>query len=1197
MNNNIHTGSLLRNIKRNQTWHPGVPEKYGLRSWLKFIFLLFFLTGLYLCASAQKVSLDIKAKPLKEVLQSLRKQSGYAFVYNDQVIAKARPVTISVKDKDLKEVLPLIFRGQALDYEINGKVITVIENKTIQQSQIKDRRPIRGKIIDSLGQPLANVTVKIKETGQVSRSNEAGGFHFEDVPEGSVISFSLLGYGGREISGIYDGIIVSMNAVQGMLTEAVVNVNTGYQSIPKERATGSFVIIDSAILNRRVSTNILDRLDGVTSGMYFNGLGNLDIPSQLPNDRLGINIRGESSILSSKDPLVVVDNFPYSGELKNINPNDVETITILKDAAAASIWGARAGNGVIVITTKKGKLNTRMQVTFNSSITTVAKPDLYNVRNALTPSQYIEVEKFLFEKGLFNQDLLNKTAQTPVSPVVEILDRKRSGIITESEANEQIAAYEKNDVRDDFNKYVYRTGAKQQYSLALRGGNNNLSYSLSAGVDHNLDQVKRNGYDRKTINLFNNYSPVKNLEITFGLNYSNSTTELNNTSNTYGNVAYGVGGRYTKMLPYSRLIEDSGAAAAILKGYKPSYIEEMLSKGFKDWSYRPLNEIRNANNEIRINNILMRAGIKYRFTNYLNAEVQYANEYQVHKNPSVKNSDTYYARNLMNRYAQLEPGTGRVKYIFPEGGIYSESNAEWRNSNFRGQLNIEKDFGDHLISALTGVEVREQRAKSSSIMLYGYDEQFGTSIANLDYKSFYPTQPSGSATLPIPTTGMSEQLERYISYYANIGYQYKNKYLLTVSARKDGSNIFGVNTNNRITPLMSAGIGWIISKENFFQTDIISYLKLRGSYGYNGNLRNTSAYLSGMYFTNPLTGFPYISIFTPPNPELRWEKVRNINFGLDFGLKNNIINGTLEIYNKHGFDLLQETPLAGQTGFSSYISNAAEMRTKGVDLTLNVINLNGALRWNTTLLLSGQKDKVLSYDPKPNATIVSGGTPVVGYPLNNIFSYYWEGLDPANGDPMGRLNGIVNKDYASINNNISPDSLKFHGSRTPQIYGSFRNDFSYKGFNLSFNLTYKFGYFFRRASASLNYTDVLGLYQHADYAQRWQNPGDELTTSVPSLVYPSNSRRNTFYKYSEVLVEPGDHIRLQDIRLGYNMSQAIVRKLSFRRIEVFSYAQNIGIIWRKNKLNLDPDNPGVIAGTLVDIKTPLNLTFGIIGEF
>jgi len=283
--------------------------------------------------------------------------------------------------------------------------------------------------------------------------------------------------------------------------------------------------------------------------------------------------------------------------------------------------------------------------------------------------------------------------------------------------------------------------------------------------------------------------------------------------------------------------------------------------------------------------------------------------------------------------------------------------------------------------------------------------------------------------------------------------------------------------------------------------------------------------------------------------------------------------------------LIQPTGLAPQTGFDTYTANTASTHTSGWDINLTTQNIERSIKWNTTVLFSAIRDKVTKYDqPLTNTSITSPGG-VVGKSLFGVFAYKWAGLDPLTGDPQGYLNNKVSKDYTSIINNFQPDSLVYIGSLRPTKFGALRNDFSYRNFSLSVNITYYFGYVIRRPSVNLNYAALLSG-QYYDYALRWQKPGDEKTTNVPSLVYPNNADRNSFYQNSEVLFDAGDHIRLQDIKLGYDLPQKIMSKAGLQRLQLYAYANNIGVIWRKNKYGLDPD-------TMVAPPIPFSFSFGI----
>ena len=311
-------------------------------------------------------------------------------------------------------------------------------------------------------------------------------------------------------------LVIPLFALSQDLSE--VTVNTGYQQIRKDRLTGSVVQLNSELLNRRVSTNILDRLDGITSGLLFNRTNISDEP---------ISIRGRSTLLgnAAASPLIVVDNFPYEGDLNNINPNDVESISVLKDAAAAAIWGARAGNGVIVITTKKGVYNRKMKLDFTSNLTFTDKPDLFYSRNYLNAADYIGVEQLLFGKGYYDANLSNTTSRPAVSPVVDILAKQRAGQLSASDAANQISALGENNLRKEYEKYIYRNTVQQQYAINIRGGADKLAYTLSAGYDNNQQALIRNGYQRTTLNSTTVINPVRNLEITAGVTWTQSTTD------------------------------------------------------------------------------------------------------------------------------------------------------------------------------------------------------------------------------------------------------------------------------------------------------------------------------------------------------------------------------------------------------------------------------------------------------------------------------------------------------------------------------------------------------------------------------------------------------------------------------------------------------------------------------------------------
>lgn len=1080
---------------------------------------------------------------------------------------------------------------------------------SVNAQDVTPGKIISGKVISaSTDLAVEGATLALSQQKTIVYTDASGIFSITVASSNNVLTISHIGFVSKRIpisQNTSSPLIITLQDTTVQLDEVV--VHTGYQNIPKERATGSFVQIDNKLLNRRVSTNILDRLEGVTSGLIFNA-GNLANASRMSNEKLGISIRGRSTLDAniSADPLIVLDNFPYDGDINNINPIDIESITVLKDAAAASIWGSRAGNGVIVMTTKKGHAGQPLRVELNSNITFGDKPDLFYSPYFLSSPDFIEAEKYLFDQGYFDRDL-KSYAMPPISPAVQIFALQRSGLLSDVEAVKQLNALKTVDVRNDFSKYVYRKSTKFQESASLGGGTEKATYFFSFGYDKNLENLVADNNSRITLNSYNTFKPVKNLEIVTGIMYTQVKNVFNTAADAFGSLT--TGGKYGTVYPYAQFKDAAGNSLPIVRNYSSAYADSMQGIGFLDWHYRPLDEIKNADNTSDIGDIILRGNISYRLPAQLKAAVSFQYEKQDAANRNYYSPESYMARDMVNRYAVLDPVTGTLTYHVPQGGILFNRNNSVVSWNLRGQLDYAKELGKSgQFNAIAGYEIRQVKTIYDGYGLLGYNDELGTSVSNIDFNSYFPINPAGFGPIQPLTTDVSGSTQRFLSLFANVAYSVNNRYLISASARQDGANIFGVRTNDQITPFWSAGVGWTISNEKFYHIPWLSLLKVRATYGYNGNVYNGSAYLTATLGTDYNTGAMSASINNPPNQDLRWEKIRNINYGLDFSVFKSILNGTLEIYSKRGTDLIENAPLAPSTGFTSYKGNAAETVTKGIDLSLTSTNINKKLRWSTTLLISFIKDKVITFDNDYLPASLTGknsiGTieytgliGIPGKPLYGVYSYKWGGLDPQTGDPIGYLDGKSSTDYQAIISNTPVDSLVFSGSSRPTIFGSILNTFSFKGFSISVNILYKGGYYFRKSSTSLIYSQVInGSTVNADFANRWQQPGDEKYTSVPSVTYPGDVNRNNFYHGSEVLIEKADHIRLQDIRLSYDLEQLNIKKLPFTHLGIYVYANNLDILWCANKSGVDPDYLDN-GGTGRIYPAPKTIAFGIKANF
>nr|WP_121271034.1 SusC/RagA family TonB-linked outer membrane protein [Pedobacter schmidteae] len=965
-------------------------------------------------------------------------------------------------------------------------------------------------------------------------------------------------------------------------------VSTGYQQVPRERTPGSFVRVDSAQLNRKVGSDIFSRLEGITSGLLFNkntlssNSGNLDL-----------SIRGRSTIYANDQPLIILNDFPFNGDFNAINPNDVASVTVLKDAAAASIWGVRAGNGVIVINTKKGGYKQPLNISLNTNLTISGKPDVFYNPNYLSSADFIDVETFLFNNGKYDAALADKVNYPVLSPVVQILDRQRNGQSAAVTAS-QLDALRGNDIRREELKYFYQNQVAQQYFLNISKGTDKSSHYLSAGYDRALLSLVNNVDNRFTVNTQHSVKLLKNLELNAGLTYTRTVSKVDSTILGTAGLNFG---------PYYQFKDENGAAATFGRQYSADFNAQAMAKGFLNWGYVPLDELSLPPTTVKGNDLRFNTSLNYTILPGLKAELRYQYHRITNNSTLLSGPGAYLTRSLINQYSALT--AGQVSgYNIPLGGIEFQTLREAVAKNFRAQLNYQKDWGKHSVSAIAGYELSEFDTEASKSNRYGYDPKTGK-FADVDSVTTFNLNPSGAGKI-VTNTNLFGKLDRIRSVFANLAYTYNNKYTVSGSARMDGSNYFGVKTRNKNVPLWSAGALWHVDREDFYKMDWLPVLKLRASYGYNGNLDRSNTGVTT--FKNNLlratyTSLPFANIINIGNPELRWEKIAIANFGLDFGLKDQIISGRVEYYFKHGTDMLGDKAFPSSTGIKVLRGNYSEMKSRGMDLSVTVRNLGGALKWQSTFLLSTARDKVTVYDVVETDNIFYVGTssykPALGKPVYGIYSYKWAGLDPANGAPRGYLNGAVSTEYARILNETSIADLEYHGAARPTVFGALNNTFSFYKFTLGFNISYKLGYYFRKPS--VNYFDMyqisLSNNMNRDYVQRWQKPGDEQRTNVPAMAnYGSDGTADRFYNNSSATVAKGDHIRLQDISLSFDLDRSNWKSIPVKHIQLYFYANNLGIIWKANEFGLDPDVIPSTTDRLIN-PGPRSFSLGIKANF
>lgn len=1005
-------------------------------------------------------------------------------------------------------------------------------------------------------QPIAGVTIAHNTTSTPAQSDQSGRAVLR-LEQGSYqLQFRHLAYANATAQlHLRNDTTLMVNLRP--LTQSLdsVMVSTGYQTLSKERQVGSFATVDMQRYQEQVGTTVLDRLPGIVSAVSLN----------TKNEAVGMTVRGLSTLRGPKGILIVVDNFPYEGDLSNLNPNDIESITVLKDAAAASIWGAKAGNGVIVITTRQAKLGQPLSLSFNASSSSVNAPNLYAFPQ-MSVAGYIGVEQFLFEKGYYNSQE-NATSKPALSPVVELLIAKRKGEISEQALQENLTKLQGIDLRQQYEQYMYsKTSQNTQYALQMQAGGDRYGWSLTSGYDSN------NSYDGAQFNRLNlsfnqKYKLHPMLSLQTNVRFTNSKS-LGGKAH-YESLSTGT----AKMPLYTALRDEAGNALPVTQTYSTRALAALPS-GFLDWNYYLADEHLYNTRQQNINDFILRGVVGFTPLPSLSLQFTYQYQKQLTNNRTESRPQSYRVRNMVNRYTDLTT----LQRNFPLGSIRDLQDEQLQGHQLRAQAGYNATIAEHQLSVMVAGELKKTATDYSQTALYGLDPDILT-FAQVDYKTRFRNPVTNSLANIVDPTQYNLYINRYVSILGNFNYRFKNRYILYASARRDASNLFGLNTNDKWTPLASVGLAWEMHREKFFPWhNLFDQLKWRMSYGINGNVNSSMTAVTTISYSelnSTYTGDTYASFNNFANPELRWERVKMLNLGLDFSIFKQRINGSVEYYQKNAVDLFGAALIDYTTGVGSTITkNVANMKANGVDVELRSQNLQGKLAWETDVLFSYYRDEVVKdYQTNFNGNRFVGSAlnSLEGKPLYGIYAYKWAGLSPVNGAPQGYLNGAVSTNYAQLTGAATQvNDLVFAGTSQPKYYGAMGNQLRYKGISLAIRASFRFGYVFKKNA--LDYSSLFGSMDgHADFERRWQQPGDEQYTNVPAMIYPLVSSSDNFYKFSEVHVLKGDHVRLNYISLGYQLKTSWLRHIGLKQLQFNLSVQNLGILWMANKEGLDPD--------------------------
>ncbi|WP_316848924.1 SusC/RagA family TonB-linked outer membrane protein [Pedobacter agri] len=1043
---------------------------------------------------------------------------------------------------------------------------------------------VKGKVI---APDISRVQIIVRAKSSISTSADSlGNFSIPIRRLPDTITVSALGYftTSRVIKGLAEvAQPITIRLLPDIKDLGQVEINTGYQKVRPNEINGTVSVVDEKQLNARTGQNILDRIIGQSSGLLLNvGKSNGN-----PQNNTGISVRGLGTINGPLDPLIVLDGFIYDGDVANINPFDIENVSVLKDASAASIWGARAGNGVIVITSKKGRLNQARTISFTANATLRNLPNLYDV-SQMSSSDYIGVEKMLFDNGYYNSRIA--TGYQSLTPVIELLLAQRNGRINAQQVAVELERLRGIDIRDEYRNEFYTRALTQQYGLNIKGGTATNAYAISGSFDQVREQnfAESRRYNLRISEDFRLYDRLS-LSTNFYLNASSSKSGAPD----FGSMSYA-----NKRPPYLRLRGEIGEVLPWAQLYRSAYTDTLGSGRLLNWNFYPTEEYKHTYIKSNRRDLFGSITLKYKVLDYLALDLSYQLQNQASTTNYISDAESYYARDLVNSYSQLIRATNTVRYNIPRGGVLRTVSDNLNSATGRFQVNFNKLFGVHSLNVIAGAEARMSDTQGEGNMYYGYQED-PLNFGIVDNVGIYQDLITGNSIQIASGDVISNLKYRFVSLYGNIGYTYKGRYTFSGSIRRDGSNIFGANTNNKWNPLWSAGLGWTVSDEHFYNLEWLPVLRLTSTFGYSGNVDLTKTALPvAFYGTNSVLGLPYARIRSINNPDLRWEKLSQFNLTLNFASKGQRINGSISYYIKKGSDLygLADYDYSTWGSAAQLTRNVADMKGYGVDVELHSRNMViDRFKWNTDLYYNFNKNITVEYLGKninALASLLGGGAtinPIVGKPLYAISAYKWGGLDAA-GNPQGYLNGQLSTDYDAIRNeaNLNGSNLRYYGSASPVHFGSIINTFQYGSLGLSINVSYRLGYFGVRKSIEYSSLVNSGI-GHGDFANRWQQPGDEAATTIPSFIYPLNASRDAFYALAEPNVLSADNLRLEYVNFNW-LVNTVKWKFPFRNLEFFLNASNLGVLWKAEQSVLDPDFPN-------QILTPKSYTLGVRGTF
>jgi len=1168
---------------------------------LVFLLLCVFVLSVDIFANPQSaiIELNFKKASLAHILDEIKEQTEYSFLYSIDEVEQVRNVNLSKSSFELEELLEKSLSNTSLFYELHDNVIIIKPKKLVKEISKKaqqEKRTITGKVIDKTGLGLPGVSVIIKGTSTGASTDIDGNYTLRIPSNGKLtILFSFIGMDSQEIVIADQKVVnITLSSSSEEIDEVVV---TGYQKIDRKLFTGSAQKLDAEDVKVQGSPDISSSLQGKAAGVQVS-----NVSSSFGSAPV-ITIRGNSSINGNNKPLWVIDGVELedlvnvsaddltSGNLTTLlssgvaglNPDDIASFQILKDVSATALYGAKAMNGVIVITTKQGK-DGKLSINYSGSTSMKMKPS-YSQFDIMDSGSEMSVYRQLSDYGWIDMTTVARAENYGV--MGKMYDGILNGTVKwgpNGNINENfLEPYGR--ANTDWFDLLFKNSITQQHSLSVSGGNKKSSFYASMSYYKDGGYTIADNVDKYTANLRMKFRPTDKLTLGLKLSANVRDQKVPGTKNRTFDALEGAYKRDFDINPFSYALNTSRS----MRAYDENGDLEYFRRGFA-----PFNIVHELNNnfvDISVQDITFQANLDYAIKKNLNFRSTFQmrrattlREHKIHE--SSNQAEAYradYTQAIIdaNKLLFKNPAypNSNAYSILPEGGFYNTNDSRLTHYYMRNTLDWSPNVGeDHIVNFFLGNEVNFTNRDYSSNDGWGISYDKGGLVSTSPDLQLY----LNSQGLSSYSTYQSR--DRRASLFTTAAYTYQGRFVGNASFRYDGSNQLGESNSARYLPSWNVSGAWNVHAESFMnEVNLVNHLKIKSSYGFNGIMGpNTSAKLAmfSAKTVRPTDNETYIYIAALDNDQLTWEKMYELNLGLEFGLLDNKISGEIGHYRRKSIDLIDIATTTALGGFQKKYGNVGDMKSNGWEFMLNTTNIKTKdFSWTSNLNVNFHTSEITKLENSASiAEAVSNlGVAMKGYSQRSLFSVRFAGLDKRGVPTFYDEDDKVVYNINLQNRDNIGSILKYEGNLAPKSYGGFTNNFKYKNFSLNINMVYKWGNVIRLDDAfKAKYNDFDSFSKLL--ANRWTVAGDEKTTNIPAILDKRTNKllggKNAYalYNMSTERVAKGDFIKLKDVSLRYNISPALLHKYNIKTASVSFQASNLLLLYSDSKLNgIDPE--------------------------